>query len=161
MKYIKGDICETPLEVIAHGCNMQGVMGAGVAKAIKNRWPEAFEVYVRDLEIIKKYDGPSPLKRMLGYFSDCHTDDGKTIFNVYTQYYYGPGKQARYIDVFHGMLCVARQSGMWDATGKYIKRDVAIPKIGCGLGGLDWSIVEIFLKEIEEKHEIEFWVYEI
>ena len=47
MKVIQGDLIELALsgtfEVIIHGCNCHCAMGAGVAKAIKSNFPEAYQ----------------------------------------------------------------------------------------------------------------------
>jgi O-acetyl-ADP-ribose deacetylase (regulator of RNase III) len=45
VEYVKGDLIQGKQAMIVHGCNAQGVMGAGVALAIKQRLPFAFEAY--------------------------------------------------------------------------------------------------------------------
>ena len=40
-----GDICSVNSGIIVHGCNAQGVMGSGVAKAIRLKYPQVFEDY--------------------------------------------------------------------------------------------------------------------
>ena len=43
-----GDLCDAnthQTNIIVHGCNAQGVMGSGVALAVKQRWPGAYEEY--------------------------------------------------------------------------------------------------------------------
>ena len=44
--YKVGDITEAPEVVIVHGCNTQGAMGSGVAKAIRRKYPWAYEAYI-------------------------------------------------------------------------------------------------------------------
>ena len=48
IEYRKGDLLKTEIPYIAHGCNAQGVMGSGVAKVIREKWPLAFQVYWED-----------------------------------------------------------------------------------------------------------------
>ena len=43
--YVTGDLLGATQKVIIQGCNAQGVMGSGVAKVIRERWPEVFETY--------------------------------------------------------------------------------------------------------------------
>ena len=49
--YVKGDACDpqrnddNEIAVIPHCCNNQGLYGAGVALALKKKWPVAYEVY--------------------------------------------------------------------------------------------------------------------
>ena len=42
---VKGNILEVESGVIVHGCNSHGVMGSGVAKAIRERYGEAYSAY--------------------------------------------------------------------------------------------------------------------
>ena len=41
IRYEKGDVLTTNDDIIIHGCNSAGVMGAGVALAIKRKYPKA------------------------------------------------------------------------------------------------------------------------
>lgn len=50
IKYIKGNLLNITNGIIMHGCNMQAVMGSGVALAIKQKYPENFEVYKQALK---------------------------------------------------------------------------------------------------------------
>ena len=51
--YVKGDVCDlqrnddNEIAVIPHCCNTLGVMGAGVALALRNKWPIVYDVYKR------------------------------------------------------------------------------------------------------------------
>jgi len=45
MKELKGNIINTELKHIFHGANCKGVMGAGVALALKNNYDGLFEEY--------------------------------------------------------------------------------------------------------------------
>src|SRR5262245_29201931 len=48
ISYVSGDLLvATDLDAIAHGCNCGGVMGAGIALPIKQRWPAMFSEYRR------------------------------------------------------------------------------------------------------------------
>lgn len=39
IEYRKGNLLDITSGVIVHGCNMRGVMGSGVALAIRNKYP--------------------------------------------------------------------------------------------------------------------------
>ena len=45
IEYRTGDLLEAAEPVIVHGCNAQGSMGAGVARAIRDRYPAAYAAY--------------------------------------------------------------------------------------------------------------------
>ena len=45
-----GNLFNSEAQVIAHQCNCQGVMGSGVAKEVKSRYPHVYESYRKDYE---------------------------------------------------------------------------------------------------------------
>lgn len=80
INYIEGDLLLTDCEVIAHQVNSQGVMGSGVAKAIRERWPEVYQEYYNSW---KSLNGD-----IFGGELFVKTHDGKYIANICAQYYY-------------------------------------------------------------------------
>lgn len=53
--------------------------------------------------------------------------------------------QARYEDVFAGIRALAQ-------IQRTYRLSIALPPVGCGLGGLDWAIVEPFVREHMVSH---------
>ena len=47
IKHIKCDIFESGADVICHQTNCQGVMGSGVAKQVREKYPQVYEQYKR------------------------------------------------------------------------------------------------------------------
>ena len=45
IRYVKGDITESNCDIICHQVNCRGAMNSGVAKAIREKWPEVYEQY--------------------------------------------------------------------------------------------------------------------
>ena len=45
IKIVDGDLLQANIPLIAHQTNCLGVMGAGIAKAIKNKWPDVYTQY--------------------------------------------------------------------------------------------------------------------
>ena len=45
VKYYNGDLLESGCDYICHQVNCQGVMGSGIAKSIREKWPVVFEKY--------------------------------------------------------------------------------------------------------------------
>lgn len=129
MKYVKGDIVELAktgqYDVVMHGCNCFCNMGSGVAVAIRKQWPNA---YAADL----KTEKGSPLK--LGSYSMHHDAAlGIYIVNAYTQYKFGRAGQ-KYVEYAAiKRVCEAFAKG---------NSKILIPKIGAGLGGGDWAVIE-------------------
>jgi O-acetyl-ADP-ribose deacetylase (regulator of RNase III) len=131
LKYIDGNILEAEdmFDVIAHGCNCFCNFGAGLAKAIKHKYPEAYKA---DLAT-RKGD-----KKKLGSCS-YHDYHGFTVVNAYTQYYYGGGKvNADYKAI--------RKCMKW-IKNAYSGKRIGLPKIGAGLAKGDWKTIEKIIEE--------------
>jgi O-acetyl-ADP-ribose deacetylase (regulator of RNase III) len=130
IKYIKKDILTIKEGVIAHGVNCSGAMNAGLAKGIRNKWPRAYERF--------KTNGKG--KHLLGttdyVFVEMDEISGRhiIIINCYTQQFYGFGG-GRYADI----KAVASAIKEAVQTAFLYSDDLYMPKIGCGLGGLNWN----------------------
>jgi O-acetyl-ADP-ribose deacetylase (regulator of RNase III) len=48
LEFVKGDIFDAPADIRVNTVNCVGVMGAGVALAFKQRYPDMFKDYQRD-----------------------------------------------------------------------------------------------------------------
>lgn len=145
-RLIKGDITETELKYIAHGVNCQNKMGSGVAKALYEKFPEVKEMY-------HKYFEHPRGKVPLGCSQLVHTKEGKFIYNLFTQEYYGyDGK--RYVNYGAVANCFMELSEF--RQGEII----AIPKIGCGLAGGNWEFMEQLINDTVGD-DLEIWVYEL
>jgi O-acetyl-ADP-ribose deacetylase (regulator of RNase III) len=129
IEHRKGDLFTTEIKVLAHGCNCQGFMGAGIAKAFRDRYPENYSNY----RLICKEGLFPPGGCFVGY-----AGDGKTILNLATQEFTGPCAKLEY---FREALETAIHD-VPDIT------HIAMPQIGCGIGGLIWSDVESMLKSM-------------
>lgn len=138
---INDDILNTDCDVIAHGVNCQGVMGSGVAKVLYEKWPTVRFAYL-------DYCHTRSPEKLLGRIEEVHTND-KLIINCFTQLEYGYDKKL-YLsyDALERCIVKIKESGY---------KEVAIPKIGCGLAGGDWQIVSNIINEIAP--EITFKVY--
>lgn len=129
-----GDLLEAPEKYILHGCNAQGVMGAGVARLIKQKWPTAYLVYIAS----RQHNG-----MRLGVVTYAEQDDGKVIFNGITQEFFArqPGECCVSYRAIEEVIC---------AVNSYFEhksfQSVAMPKIGAGLGGGDWDLIETIIE---------------
>lgn len=146
IRYIKGDLFETDAPIIVHGCNCQGVMCSGVAKQVKEKYPEAYNVY-------KETETDIGLE-----LGDAHLieTNGKIFINLLTQEFYGRDENTVYVDY----------DAVWSALKliptlleEYGFKTIAMPKIGCGLGNGDWNIVSKIIEE--ELSDFEVLVYEL
>lgn len=154
LQYVKpGNLLEAPEKIIVHGCNAQGVMASGIAKAVREKWPEAYKRYKADYEWYNNADNGIKL----GYCSVAQTD-GKYIVNGITQEFYGRDPKVVYVNygaiekVMYGVRMLANQIG---------ENAVAMPKIGAGLGNGDWRIIEGILQRVFQGPTITAKVYVI
>lgn len=155
IEYRKGDLMAVTSGIIAHGCNAQGVMGSGVAALVKAKYPKAFDQYVKDLGIGDALSGVS-----LGYVSfwsladlsdDLHSDD-LLIANCITQNLYGrDGSKFVSYDAIH--TCFTTLERVAKATGMTIN----IPRIGAGLGGGDWNVIESIINSVCKEAKVICW----
>jgi O-acetyl-ADP-ribose deacetylase (regulator of RNase III) len=137
MKTIHGDLLTLALagtfDLIVHGCNCQCVMGAGIAKAIRSTFPEAYDADRKTT----KADA-----NKLGTISFANVErDGReiTIVNGYTQLHWrGSGVRADYEAIRSVMAAVKLQF-----SGKLI----GYPKIGAGLAKGDWHVISQIIDE--------------
>ena len=141
--YKKGDLLQCEENIIVHGCNRQGVMGSGVAKLIKAKYPSAFDIYY---EAVKSGEH-------LGSSSFAAQDDGKLIINALTQEYYGRMEGVVYVDyvairaVMKDLNWFAEQVASEDQPHEGYYLAIAMPKIGAGLGGGSWDIIAHIIEE--------------
>ena len=146
MKVIEGDLIKLALaktfDVIIHGCNCRCTMGAGIAKMIKDVFPEAYEA---DLKTNK---GSKEKLGTISYATVLRNEHEITVVNGYTQYdYKGPGVLADY---------EAIRSVMRRVKDRFSGKKIGYPKIGAGLAGGDWGVIsEIIDQELQgEDHTL-------
>lgn len=123
--YLDKDITTVQNAFVAHGVNCQGAMGSGVAGAIRKKWVEAFVQYMNE-----------PIgKQRLGSVSFVYIErDNVFVCNAYTQEFYGhDGKKYASVEA----ITLALRSILVEAS--LDGHSVYMPRIGCGLGGLDWE----------------------
>ena len=52
IEYRHGDVLSTDVTHIVHGCNSHGVMGSGVAKMVRAKYPVAYQRYVDEYNCV-------------------------------------------------------------------------------------------------------------
>lgn len=138
MKIINGNLLtlfeqDPEVEIIMHGCNCLGAMGAGIAYSIASKYPEVFHAYI---EYIQRMNSVGP-GRLLGKINTVPVN-GKYIVNAFTQegvMRIGSVNPAASASAIQETLVQALHFKKINS----IKTDLYIPEIGCGLGGLEIS----------------------
>lgn len=141
----RGDVFTTDAKAVGHGVNTVGVMGAGIAKTVRERFPDNYAKY-------RAACGFNALE-----LGSCLMvkEHGTIIVNMATQG--NPGPNATYDAVSKASIFAAE---------RLMSRGIdtlAIPMIGCGIGGLEWPPVESILKTVEHfvpGFQFEVWRYQ-
>ena len=152
--YIQGDITETDCMVIAHGVNCQGVMGSGVARALFEKWPKVRAFYH---DYFNEFNAGIDGENFLGEIDSIQMNrGGKVVVNCFTQQYFGPGDRC-YLSYDALYECMVKLKKLCEVH--YNVDEIAIPKIGCGLAGGDWKIVEAILHSVFPENNFNVKVY--
>jgi O-acetyl-ADP-ribose deacetylase (regulator of RNase III) len=148
MLFLKKDITTVQAPaLIAHGVNCSDAMGSGVARAIYMRWPTVKAQYHKKGSMI------------LGDTQFVEVEPGLVVANCFTQERYGRDGE-RYANPQAVKECL--EDAAEHALDELRVNEVHMPRIGCGLGGLDWEedVVPILI-EIEKFYPIIFVVCDV
>jgi O-acetyl-ADP-ribose deacetylase (regulator of RNase III) len=129
IEYRQGDLFQTDIHHIVHGCNARGVMGKGVALQVKTLFPQAYEHYRN------RCLWNNALVIGTVQFVDCET---KIIINAITQRDYARAYNdpTRYVSYDALAACMA------EINRQIPGQQLAMPRIGAQLGGGSWEIIE-------------------
>lgn len=128
--YIVGDIFNMRTQALVNPVNTVGVMGAGLALEFKRQFPQNFLRYK-----LACSSGDFGIGKVL-----ATAEKGKIIINLPTKEHWRNPSQLSYV-----------KSGT-EALAEFVRKkrieSVALPLLGCGLGGLDFFEVKILMDEI-------------
>jgi len=127
IKLTEGNLLEAGTEALVNTVNTVGVRGKGIALQFKRAFPENFRFYERACERGEVEPG-----RML-VFETGRVTPPRYIVNFPTKRHWR--SPSRIEDVEAGLQALVEEIR---ARGI---RSIAIPPLGCGNGGLDWSEV--------------------
>ena len=163
---INKDILTVDKGVIVHSVNCIGAVG-GLAGAIARKWPKNAEKY-------KEYVRHRKSSIMLlGSVFEVNVAHNVIVANLFGQYGIGTGKQqTEYAALISAFKRIANtffvgndketmhfggSLGIEDVPNTLT--DIYIPyKIGCGLGGADWNIVQQIIEKTFEKSENNIYI---
>lgn len=138
ISFIEGNLFDAPeLDAIGHGVNCVGRMGRGIAAQFRRRRPAMFAEYearcrrreLRPGDLFAWFAGPG------------------WIYNLATQHGTGPRATLPAIRLAVGhMLAHARAANLCR---------VGLPRVGCGIGGLDWADVRPVLQAAAAQSPVE------
>jgi O-acetyl-ADP-ribose deacetylase (regulator of RNase III) len=148
IQFVSGDLFVNrhKAQALAHGCNCQGSMGAGIARNFKDRYPEMFQEYRRRCKA-------TPRQFNLGDAWLWKADDQPSVFNLGTQEGYWHAR-ASYEAIETALSAMRKQADEEKITA------IAIPRIGVGYGGLSWKKVRAIVEKVFADWSGTLYVYE-
>lgn len=142
-----GDIFKEDAEAIVNTVNCVGVMGRGIALQFKKRFPENFKVYAAACKHKEVVPG-----KMFVYDTGSWIDL-RYIINFPSKRHWRGASRMEDIE-----------SGLQDLVKVIEERSIksiALPPLGCGLGGLDWNQVRNRIEHALSKFtDVEIIVFE-
>ena len=132
IRYVTGDLLAEECEAFVNSVNCVGVMGRGVALAFKRRFPANFKAYKQACDWGEIEPG-----RMFVFRTDELLP--RYIINFPTKrHWHG---RSRLDDIKIGLPALVTE------IERHRIRSIALPPLGCGLGGLDWRVVKPLIHE--------------
>jgi O-acetyl-ADP-ribose deacetylase (regulator of RNase III) len=147
IEYKSGSILTEDVEALVNTVNCVGVMGRGIALQFKNAFPANYKAYASACKRGEVVPG-----RMFVY-ETAEMINPRFIINFPTKRHW-KGK-SRLEDIDTGLTALKQELRERDI------RSIAIPPLGCGLGGLDWKEVKPRIEmALSEFPEVKAIVYE-
>lgn len=144
--YAKGNILHDQSDAIVNTVNTVGVMGKGLALQFKKAFPDNFKAYKNACDKKELVTGQMLTTPTLSMNPPYY------IINFPTKAHWKGNSKIEYIQ--EGLKALKKEVQRLELTS------VAIPALGSGLGGLQWSEVEQEIKsELADMPEIEWRIY--
>lgn len=136
VKIAEGDLLEQRVDAIVNTVNTVGVMGKGIALQFRRKWPANFKAY----EAACKRKEVVPCKMFV--FDNGRLVEPKYIINFPTKRHWR--QLSRMSDIECGLVDLIAQVKALNI------KSIAIPPLGCGNGGLEWSDVRPLIESAFE-----------
>jgi O-acetyl-ADP-ribose deacetylase (regulator of RNase III) len=125
-----GNLLKANAQALVNTVNTEGVMGKGIALQFRNAYLEMFQKYQEDCKV-----GRVRLGKMHVYDLGAFVDDGpRYIINFPTKGHWRA--RSRLSDIEQGLTDLLK------VIEELKIESIALPPLGCGNGGLDWSDVK-------------------
>lgn len=141
ISYLQGNILNTPAITIVNTVNTVGVMGKGIALALKNRYSDMFDQYqeackAKELKVGK-----------LMYYQSIDHD----ILLFPTKAHWRYPSRMKWIEDGLTAFCKEYES--------YGVSSIAFPMLGCGNGGLKWEEVKPLMEKYLSELPLQILIY--
>ena len=146
IEFTAGNLLEADAEALVNTVNCVGHMGKGIALQFKKAFPDNYDAYRRACDHERVQPG------RMHVFETGKMYNPKFIINFPTKRHWR-GK-SRIEDIKSGLQALAGE-----IKSRGIK-SIALPPLGCGLGGLDWKVVLHLIRQtFEDLPDVRVLVY--
>ncbi|MEZ4361223.1 MAG: macro domain-containing protein [Kofleriaceae bacterium] len=131
----EGDLLTADVDALVNPVNTEGVMGKGLALQFKKAYPDNFKAYQRACKAGEVQTGQMHLVSRL--------DSPRFIINFPTKKHWRQPSKLEYV-----------RDGLRDLVAHVTRlhiKSIAVPPLGCGAGGLEWSAVRPLILEAFSK----------
>ena len=142
---INGDLFASLADALINPINTHGVMGKGLALEFKRRYPRNFAAYKAafergELEVGRMFSVPT------GVLAPRY------IVNFPTKQHWRNPSKLEYVK--QGLVALVQEISRLELES------IAVPALGCGLGGLEWEdVLPIIKRTLEPLESVQVWVY--
>lgn len=147
IKFLQGNLFDAPAEALVNTVNTVGVMGKGIALMFKEAFPDNFRAYD---EAVKRDE----VRIGHMFVTENRAFDGpKWLINFPTKKHWrNPSKLEWIVDGLKDLRRVIEEKGI---------HSIALPPLGCGNGGLDWSDVRPEIAgALAPLLDVDVWIFE-
>ena len=143
----QGDILQADAEALVNTVNCVGIMGRGIALQFSKAFPDNFDAYRKACDRKQLHPG------MMLVYDLCRLQNPRYVINFPTKRHW-KGK-SKIEDIQSGLKALV------DEIRKHNIHSIAIPPLGCGLGGLDWRQVRPMIHDaFAGLPEVQVFLYE-
>ena len=147
IKYLTGNILDSTAQALVNTVNTVGVMGKGIALQFKNQFPNNYKIYK---EACKNKE--LKISNLLVTEEESLLSGKKIIVNFPTKTHWRYPSEYEYIEKgLNALIEVIRKKGI---------QSIAIPPLGSGNGGLDWTKVRAMIEYKLKGLDCEIFLYE-
>ncbi len=144
---LKGNLIQADADALVNTVNCEGFMGKGIALQFKKAFPENFTAYARACRAGEVQPG-----RMF-VFRTGSMINPRYIINFPTKRRWR--EKSRIEDIQSGLTTLVSEVRRLKISS------IAIPPLGCGLGGLDWGEVKpLIIRSFSDLSEVHVFLFE-
>lgn len=145
LTFSKGNILNSKAELLVNPVNTVGVMGAGLAEQFRKKFPQNYKTYVEHCSNVTCFND---------YKYHAHKEKGKVIFNFASKEHFNKFSSLGYIrrSLINLVIFLEKNPTI---------NSIAIPPVGCGLGGLSQKnvlhLIIYYLRQVPRALEVELF----